>query len=59
MQDKVRAEAAAIGDLELTPDDVPRLRYTVQVLHETLRLCPPAPSIIRMITQDIEVDGIS
>ena len=57
MQDRVRAEAAAIGDQELTPDDVPRLRYTVQVLHEALRLCPPGPSIPRLITHDIEVDG--
>ncbi|MFI5509129.1 cytochrome P450 [Mycobacterium sp. NPDC051804] len=57
MQDKVRAETDAIGDRELTPDDVPRLRYTVQVLHEALRLCPPAPTIPRLITRDIEVDG--
>ena len=57
MQSKVRAETDAIGDQELTPDDVPRLRYTVQVLHEALRLCPPAHSIPRLITRDIEVDG--
>jgi cytochrome P450 len=56
MQDTVRAETDALGDRELTPDDVPRLRYTIQVLHEALRLCPPAPSIPRLITQDIEVD---
>ena len=42
MQDKVRAEVVAIGDRELTPEDVPALGYTVQVLHEALRLCPPA-----------------
>ena len=40
LQDKVRREAAAVGDRELTPDDVPRLQYTGQVLHEALRLCP-------------------
>jgi cytochrome P450 len=57
MQSKVRAESDAIGDHELTPDDVPRLPYTVQVLHEALRLCPPAPSIPRLVTRDIEVDG--
>jgi cytochrome P450 len=57
MQSKVRAETDAIGDRELTPDDVPQLRYTVQVLHEALRLCPPAPSIPRLLTRDIEVDG--
>ena len=57
MQAKVRTETDAIGERELTPDDVPGLRYTVQVLHEALRLCPPAPSIPRLITRDIEVDG--
>ena len=56
MQNKVRAEIDAIGK-ELTPDDVPRLRYTVQVVHEALRLCPPGPSIPRLITRDTEVDG--
>ena len=42
MQDRVAAEVAEIGDRELTPDDVPRLEYTAQVLNESLRLCPPA-----------------
>jgi len=46
-----------MGDRDLTPDDVPRLRYTVQVVHEALRLCPPAHVIPRLITQDVEVDG--
>ncbi len=41
VQDRVAAEAAAIGDRELTPEDVPRLGYTVQVLREALRLCRP------------------
>ena len=41
VQDRVAGEAAAIGDRELAPDDVPRLAYTVQVLREALRLCPP------------------
>ncbi len=57
MQSKVRAETDALGEKELTPGDVPRLRYTVQVLHEALRLCPPGPSIPRLITRDSEVDG--
>ncbi|BBY84184.1 cytochrome P450 [Mycolicibacterium pulveris] len=57
MQDKVRAEALAVGDHELTPDDVPALRYTVQVLHEALRLCPPGAATARMAMQDVEVDG--
>ena len=57
MQDRVRAEVDAIGDRELTPDDVPQLGYTVQVLHEALRLCPPGAAIGRQAMQDIEVDG--
>ena len=57
MQARVTAEVAAIGDRELTPEDVPRLGYTVQVLHEALRLCPPGAVIGRTAVQDIEVDG--
>ena len=57
MQDRVAAEVAAIGDRELTPDDVPRLEYTVQVLNESLRLCPPAAGVGRLALADFEVDG--
>ena len=57
LQDRVAAEVTALGDRPLTSDDVPRLSYTVQVLHEALRLCPPAAAVSRMAMQDIEVDG--
>jgi cytochrome P450 len=57
MQDKVRTEVVGIGDRELTPEDVPALGYTVQVLHEALRLCPPGAATSRMAMRDIEVDG--
>lgn len=57
IQHRVAAEVDAIGDRELTPEDIPRLRYTIQVLHEALRLCPPAAAIGRTTLQDIEVDG--
>jgi len=57
MQNKVRAEVIGIGDRELTPEDVPALKYTVQVLHEALRLCPPGAATARMAMMDIEVDG--
>jgi cytochrome P450 len=57
LQEKVRAEVMAIGDRELTPEDVPRLGFTVQVLHEALRLCPPGSGVMRVATQDIDVDG--
>jgi cytochrome P450 len=57
LQDRVVAEIRELGDRELTPDDVPRLEYTVAVLHEALRLCPPAAALGRVAMQDIEVDG--
>ncbi|MGH3641332.1 MAG: cytochrome P450 [Mycobacterium sp.] len=57
LQDRVFIEVAELGDRPLTTDDVPRLGFTVQVLHEALRLCPPAASMSRMVMRDIEVDG--
>ena len=36
---------------------MPRLGYTIQVLHEALRLCPPAAGVARLATRDIAVDG--
>jgi cytochrome P450 len=57
LQDRVAAEVAQIGDRELTPDDLPRLTYTAQVLKESLRLCPPAAGVGRVAMRDIAVDG--
>jgi cytochrome P450 len=57
LQERVAAEVAQLGDRQLTPDDVPRLGFTVQVLQEGLRLCPPGPTGTRMATQDVEVAG--
>jgi cytochrome P450 len=57
MQARLRAEVDAVGNRALTPEDVPSLGYTVQVLHEALRLCPPGAANGRVATQDIEVDG--
>jgi cytochrome P450 len=57
IQNRVAAEVAEIGDRELTPDDVPRLTYTAQVLNESLRLCPPAAGVGRLAVRDIAVDG--
>jgi len=57
VQDRVAAEVARIPDRTLSPDDVPQLPYTVQVLREALRLCPPTPTGSRLTTQDIEVAG--
>jgi cytochrome P450 len=44
IQDRVAAEVTALPDRELEPDDVAHLGYTVQVLREALRLCPPGPT---------------
>jgi cytochrome P450 len=57
IQNRAAAEVANLGDRELTPDDVPRLQFTVAVLHEALRLCPPAAAVGRVAVQDVEVDG--
>ena len=56
-QDRVAAEVAALPDRPLTPHDLPQLGYTVQVIRESLRLCPPAPTGTRMATRDVEVGG--
>ena len=57
LQDRVAEEVSAVGDRPLTADDVPRLSYTVQVLHEVLRLCPPAAVLTRTAMKDLAVDG--
>ena len=38
----------------MTPDDVPRLGH---MLHEALRLCPPAALTGRLLKKDLPVDG--
>jgi cytochrome P450 len=57
VQERVAAEVAELGDRRLTPDDVARLGFTVRVLQEALRLCPPGPTGTRMATRDVEVAG--
>jgi cytochrome P450 len=57
MQDRVAAEVAALGDRDPGPQDVPRLRFTTQVINESLRLCPPAAGVGRVALRDIAVDG--
>jgi cytochrome P450 len=57
LQGRVRGEVGALGNRALTPDDVAELGLTVRVLHESLRLCPPAAGTLRSPTRDIEVDG--
>ncbi len=55
MQERVRAEVDAVG--QPSPENVHQLPYTVQVLREALRLCPPAAGVSRTALRDIEVDG--
>jgi cytochrome P450 len=57
IQNRVAAEVDQLGERRPAPDDVARLPYTIQVLNESLRLCPPGPALHRMAVQDIEVDG--
>lgn len=57
LQERVAIEVGRLGDRQLTHQDVPRLSYTVQVLHEALRLSPPVPAVGRFVMKDIEVDG--
>jgi cytochrome P450 len=57
IQGRVAEEVAAIDDRPLIPGDVSRLGYTVQVLREALRLCPPVVVAGRTAMRDIEVDG--
>ena len=57
IQQRVCDEVSALGDRPLTPDDVPRLGHTVRVLHEALRLCPPAAGTPRLLKKDLAVDG--
>ncbi|MCV7336956.1 cytochrome P450 [Mycobacterium senegalense] len=57
VQERVHAEVAKLGDRLLTPGDVEQLGYTVQVLREALRLCPPGPTGTRMAIEDVEVAG--
>jgi cytochrome P450 len=57
IQDRMFDEISELGDRPLTPDDVPRLGHTVRVLHEALRLCPPAAGTPRMLNKDLAVDG--
>ena len=57
LQERVATEVDRLGGRRLTHEDVPRLGYTIQVLHEALRLCPPAPAVGRFVMKDIKVDG--
>lgn len=58
LQDRVAAEVAALGERPLTSADVKELPFTVQVIHEAMRLFPPAPVVGRLSMRDVVVDGV-
>ena len=57
LQDRVANEVGELDDRLLTLEDIPALPFTVQVIHEALRLCPPAAALARLATRDTVVDG--
>ncbi|CAM3673370.1 cytochrome P450 [Smaragdicoccus niigatensis] len=57
LQNRIAAEVKALGDRPLTAADVADLPLTVAVIHEALRMFPPAPLIGRMAMRDAVVDG--
>jgi hypothetical protein len=57
LQDRVANEVGELGDRPLTVDDLPALPFTAQVIHEALRLCPPAAALARLATRDTVMDG--
>ena len=46
-----------LGDRALTPEDYPRLKYTEQILAESMRLFPPAWTLGRLATEEHEFSG--
>jgi cytochrome P450 len=47
------------GGRAATADDVPRLRYTIHVVKEALRLYPPIWGFFRQVTADYALDGVT
>jgi len=57
-QDHLAAEVdTVLGGRAPLPDDAPRLSYASAVMHETLRLLPPAWTLFREPLQDTELGG--
>ncbi len=48
---------AVLGNRNAVPEDYPNLKFTEQILAESMRLYPPAWTIGRMATEDCELDG--
>ncbi len=58
-QDKVREEVknALMGREFLEYDDLKDLKYTTWCIKEAMRLYPPVTNLIRITTEDTEIDG--
>jgi cytochrome P450 len=55
---RLRAEIdSVLNGRAATPEDVPKLVYTRQVINETMRLHPPAYALARTVAQPFELDG--
>jgi len=57
LQDRMAGEVTALGGRRPRVDDLPALPLTTRVVHEALRICPPAPVIVRSAMRDAVVDG--
>jgi cytochrome P450 len=56
-QQRLQAEADALGDRAIGASDLPGLRYTRAVISEATRLYPPAWIIGRTVTASLTLDG--
>ncbi|MBF6176106.1 cytochrome P450 [Nocardia blacklockiae] len=54
---RLRAELDDAG--ELPPDELARLPYLDAVCHETLRLHPPVPIVLRRLTEPFALSGVA
>lgn len=57
LQEAVRSEVSLACADEVSVEHIPALQLTARVLHEALRLCPPASLVSRLAMEDVEVDG--
>ncbi len=56
-QEKVREESRALGKKYLDYDDLDKMTALSLVMKESLRMCPPVPSIPRKTVKDCEFKG--
>ena len=56
---KLREEIdTVLGDREIPEyEDVSKFHYCRMVLHETLRMCPPVPTLHRRVAESFTIEG--